>query len=103
MVVGAAIIAGGRLLAAQRGDALAHAQVQKDLAEHAALFRESIIRNKEMSLTRETQSALRQVEGPLARYIGLAEEIVTLAPRSWLSSSASGGCGPGGRAPRARV
>jgi methyl-accepting chemotaxis protein len=76
------------LLAAQRGDTLAHAQVQKDLAEHAALFRESISRNKEMSLTRDTQGALRQVETPLGHYIGLAEEIVTLAARDQAAANA---------------
>jgi methyl-accepting chemotaxis protein len=76
------------LLAAQRSDALAHAQVQKDVAQHAALFRESIARNKEMALHADTVAALKQVEAPLEDYIGEAEEIVVLASKDAAAANA---------------
>ena len=76
------------LLAAQRGDVIAQAAAQKDLGEHTALFRQSITGVKEAAVTRDVQSALRQVEDPLARYIALAEDIVVTAGRDPVAANA---------------
>ncbi len=55
--------------------------VKKDLADHAASFRESIAANKSLATNATTQEALRKVEAPLMTYIDAATAMVDKASK----------------------
>ncbi len=65
------------------------AQVKADLAEHAKTFRSDIKQNKLLAVDPASRAALAAVEGPLASYIGSAENIVALAQRDPAAANAA--------------
>jgi methyl-accepting chemotaxis protein len=54
-------------------------QVQEDIKEHAAGFRQALAENKELILSAEITAALHKLDQPLADYIESAEKIISSA------------------------
>ncbi|WP_299172801.1 methyl-accepting chemotaxis protein [uncultured Brevundimonas sp.] len=69
----------GALLAADPSNGIEIDAVEADLAEHRAIFEESIAENGALATDPEIQAALATVEAPLKTYIAAAGRMVDLA------------------------
>ena len=67
------------MLAAQTGETAAMAGIRSELAEHSAIFRDTVEQNNGLATDPGTISALTEVSEPLQQYIASAERIVALA------------------------